>query len=200
MKDPSAIYDAPWFQQFPGLRDEFRAFGSALFSVFHPRSVVDIGCGPGMALERLLELGSAVHGIEGSAHAWTVMPEAVKPYVEHRDITRGGSTVSAVVVICTEVAEHLDAAHANTLVEMIDGACGPGGFVFFTAAPPGQGGHDHVNEQPMPYWLSRFGKRSLFVQPILRELVLGAMVHERPRHLWAQNWLFENSRVLSRGA
>ena len=29
-------------------------------------------------------------------------------------------------------------------------------YVVFTAAPPGQDGHHHVNCQPQSYWLSKF--------------------------------------------
>jgi hypothetical protein len=29
----------------------------------------------------------------------------------------------------------------------------------FTAAHPGQGGTDHVNEQPATYWIAKFAKR-----------------------------------------
>ena len=50
------------------------------------------------------------------------------------------------LVICTEVAEHLLAEHADTLIENIDRAAAE--WVFFTAAALGQRGFGHVNEQP----------------------------------------------------
>jgi hypothetical protein len=49
-------------------------------------------------------------------------------------------------VICTEVAEHLLAEHADALIENIDRAAAE--WVFFTAATLGQRGFGHVNEQP----------------------------------------------------
>jgi SAM-dependent methyltransferase len=54
---------------------------------------------------------------------------------------------------CFEVAEHLDAPLGDRLVEFL-AASAP--FVVFTAAPPGQGGFGHVNEQPRGYWIKRF--------------------------------------------
>ena len=208
-KDPSAIYSAEWFTQFPALRDEFRALGTALFRIFKPRSVVDIGCGPGMVLERMRELGCIVHGVEGSLHGLAIAAEAVRPHLEHRDITAGGTLRAADLVICTEVAEHLEAEHSDTLVDMIASASrvAPDELVavarpavFFTAAPPGQGGHDHVNEQPMHYWLAKFALRGLLPDIMATRRLHNAMVNERPRDLWAQHWLFGNAVVLSRAS
>lgn len=197
-KDPSAIYGADWFRQFHDLRAEFRAMGSALFEVFKPRSVLDLGCGPGMTIDRMRELGCIVHGIEGSVHGIAIAPEDVKPFIAHRDITLGGDVPTADLVICTEVAEHLEAEHADTLVAMLAGAMTPSSRLFFTAAPPGQGGHDHVNEQPMVYWLAKFAEHGIRSDGEANARVLAQLVVERPRDLWAQNWLFANSVVLVR--
>jgi hypothetical protein len=57
------------------------------------------------------------------------------------------------VVVCCEVAEHLEAEHAPQLVRTLTQA---GRVVFLTAAEPdpriGPGLH-HVNEQPNAYWI-----------------------------------------------
>jgi hypothetical protein len=47
-----------------------------------------------------------------------------------------------------EVAEHLAPALAPRLVSFL--STFP--LVAFTAAPPGQGGTGHINEQPKSYW------------------------------------------------
>jgi hypothetical protein len=52
-----------------------------------------------------------------------------------------------------EVAEHLAAELGDRLVEFL---CSIAPIVVFTAAPPGQGGTGHINEQPFDYWLQRF--------------------------------------------
>src|SRR5262249_7981990 len=44
---------------------------------------------------------------------------------------------------------------------------------FMTAAPPGQGGHFRVNEQPYDYWIERFRKFDYAPDAELRELVAG---------------------------
>jgi hypothetical protein len=52
-----------------------------------------------------------------------------------------------------EVAEHLPKSCARRFVQLLT-ALSP--LVVFTAATPGQGGVDHVNEQPHEYWIDLF--------------------------------------------
>ena len=37
--------------------------------------------------------------------------------------------------------------------------CGLSSIVIFSAATPGQGGTDHVNERPHSYWIEKFSAR-----------------------------------------
>ena len=59
------------------------------------------------------------------------------------------------LVVCIEVAEHLDKAAAAPLVRTLTRTAP---VVLFSAAPPGQGGHGHVNEQPRAYWHALFAQ------------------------------------------
>ncbi|HEU4929160.1 MAG TPA: hypothetical protein VFU38_04970, partial [Candidatus Krumholzibacteria bacterium] len=62
------------------------------------------------------------------------------------------------VAVSMEVAEHLPAPAADRYVDMLT-RLAP--VVVFTAATPGQGGNDHVNEQPHEYWIEKFASRGL---------------------------------------
>src|SRR3989344_334927 len=62
------------------------------------------------------------------------------------------------IVICIEVAEHIPGESSDLLVENISRH---GNLIIFTAATPGQGGTDHINEQPKEYWISKFKKAGL---------------------------------------
>jgi hypothetical protein len=62
------------------------------------------------------------------------------------------------VAFCFEVAEHLAAELGDRLVAFLS-AVAPA--LVFTAAPPGQGGYGHVNEQPREYWLERFAAHGM---------------------------------------
>ena len=55
--------------------------------------------------------------------------------------------------MCLEVAEHLPSAMANVLVRQLT-AVAP--VILFSAAIPGQGGTDHLNERFPSYWRGLF--------------------------------------------
>jgi hypothetical protein len=50
--------------------------------------------------------------------------------------------------------------------------------IVFTAAPPGQGGTDHVNEQPPSYWIAKFSVRG-FAYDVERSARWSAEWHEK---------------------
>lgn len=72
------------------------------------------------------------------------------------------------LVQCLEVAEHIAADHAATL---IDNLTRHGAYLLFSAAPPGQGGEYHVNEQPYDYWRDLFAARGYVALDAVRPLI-----------------------------
>lgn len=60
------------------------------------------------------------------------------------------------VVLCLEMAEHIEEKYADTLV---DNLCSLGDFIIFSAAIPFQGGNNHLNEQWQTYWSEKFYQR-----------------------------------------
>lgn len=69
------------------------------------------------------------------------------------------------LIRCLEVAEHLDAAHADVFAESI---ARHGDIVLFSAAIPGQRGTDHVNEQWPSYWIEKFAQVGLKAYDVIR--------------------------------
>jgi SAM-dependent methyltransferase len=164
--DFDRIYNREWFMGHHALRDEYRAVANVIHDVFYHEvcSCIDVGCGMAFVIERLAELGWGAIGVDGSKLAIELAPESVRGRVSVCDLTVPhalGREGEFGLVICTEVAEHLRAEFADTLVSGVAGCMRSGGFVMWTAATPGQGGNDHVNEQPHEYWISRFEKRGL---------------------------------------
>jgi hypothetical protein len=70
-----------------------------------------------------------------------------------------------------EVAEHIDPSYAELFIDNL--VRHSNGLICFSAAPPGQGGAFHVNEQPYDYWRAMFEQRSYsaydFVRPGLAD-------------------------------
>ena len=160
----TAMYGPDFYAQHLTARDEYRAMADALFHLLclkHGDSVRDFGCGPGEALERFQELGCQVWGEEGSIHARNAALASIRERITLVDLrlpvrTYGPQFESIYdrLVICTETAEHLPAYSAEILVDSLVAASSK--FICFSAAVPGQGGHGHVNCQPVDYWLKLF--------------------------------------------
>lgn len=125
---------------------------------FDPKSVVDVGCGTGQLLLELQNLGVNGIGLEYSSAAIKIATEKglnVSHINLENNLDKLGVYKSELVV-STEVAEHLPAQFADTYVSFL---CRTADRVLMTAAPPGQGGTDHVNEQPNSYWVQKFASR-----------------------------------------
>ena len=121
-----------------------------------PVRVWDMGCGTGNLMGALYDLECDVMGMEGSAAALPYIPSHLLSRIAFGDILLDHPVPESDLVICTEVAEHIPAASADRLVEVIANVKSP--HVYFTAASPGQGGVNHVNEQLPHYWMDRFYK------------------------------------------
>jgi SAM-dependent methyltransferase len=88
-----------------------------------------------------------------------------------------------------EVAEHLPPELGDRLVAFL-AASAP--TVVFTAAPPGQGGTGHINEQERPYWVVRFRNHGMVERQELRDRVAAGFRDIR------SSWLATNVMVFTR--
>jgi SAM-dependent methyltransferase len=123
---------------------------------FTPRSVLDVGCGRGIWLAAWKARGvPEVAGVDGAyvpASTLRISPAEFLAADLARPVELGRRFD---LVQCLEVAEHLPAEAAGSLVASL---VRHGDVVLFSAAPPGQGGEHHVNEQPPAYWIGRFAE------------------------------------------
>lgn len=93
------------------------------------------------------------------------------------------------LAVCLEVAEHLSPAAAGNIVDTLTNASD---VVWFSAAVPYQGGQNHINEQPLSYWVNLFEARGYVLADVLRPL------------WWNQGsafvWYRQNSVLFFRGS
>jgi SAM-dependent methyltransferase len=154
------------------------------------RAYVDIGAGTGAFAAHAKGLGLSAVAYEYSALGRFV---AKRQGVEVRRLDLRERRVIASerpfdLAYCFEVAEHLDAALGDELIRFC-AAQAP--IVVFTAAPPGQGGTGHKNEQPQSYWISRFRAEGMTYKTRLsRELAEGFR-----REVVQSPWLANNVMV-----
>lgn len=135
-----------------------------------PRSVVDFGCGHGLWLA---ELGRLNPQAEMLGLNWQHRKDAGK--FLRADQFRTADLRNPIdlrrkfdLAICIEVAEHLPASAADTIIETVTRHSD---IVLFSAAIPNQGGEDHLNEQWPAYWIERFAQHEFECFDCLRPLM-----------------------------
>jgi SAM-dependent methyltransferase len=165
-----------------------------VLDLLRPRSIIDVGCWTGGWLAAARDLG--VVDVVGMDHESTdrsklKFPEADFVPQDLREPIRLERTFD--LAISVEVAEHLDEDRSDSFVESLT-RLAP--VVLFSAAIPGQGGTDHINEQWPEYWISRFEARGWTVVDCLRAQLWH---NERVAFYYAQNlFLFTDREWLVR--
>ncbi len=123
--------------------------------IFHPQSVLDLGCGTGRSLEWFHDYGIDVVGIEGSALA--ISKSSHQDRIVQADLNEEINLGRKFDLVWSyEVVEHIHPDYVNNLLNTFSNH---GDCVVLSAAPPGQGGQGHFNEQPPAYWIAQFGAR-----------------------------------------
>lgn len=121
------------------------------------RSVVDIGCGIGSWLSVFAANGvNDFHGYDGP-HVNSASLHIPKEHFTPVNLNLPLSISRPYdLAVSLEVAEHLDPSLADSHVDQLT-QLAP--VILFSAAIPGQGGTNHVNEQWPEYWAERFRHR-----------------------------------------
>lgn len=148
-------------------RQSARAIVALLRTVLPMSGVLDVGCARGTWLRAWQEAGVAdIFGIDGNyvdASTLAIPSEHFRAVnlAQSIDLGRQFDLVQSL-----EVAEHVPACAADNFIENL--VRHSRGMVLFSAAPPGQGGEYHVNEQPYEYWRAKFRARDFHPYDFIR--------------------------------
>src|SRR5262245_46619739 len=131
------------------------------------KSAVDVGCGTGIWLSVLREMGvETIQGIDGDwvlgAGVLAIPRESFQPVDLNKPINLDRKFDLA---ISMEVAEHLDPASSHSFVGSLTRLSDT---ILFSAAIPGQPGTNHINERWPDYWISLFQKENFEVLDVIR--------------------------------
>jgi len=121
-----------------------------LVGYLEPETVLDLGCGPGTYVEMFTELGVKCTGYDTDERV------AGKPNLKQESLFNVKECAD--LVLCMEVAEHIDSEFNDDIVEAMWWALKPGGTLIWTAAAPGQGGVGHINCQTKDYWAEKLDR------------------------------------------
>ena len=192
----SDAYDAT-FWDFHGTGD-WTGFAQLVLRVFPSTSIVDIGCGQGLALEALrgVDPGLRLKGFDDSqtavdrarARQLEVSPLDIAAMTREDVRAFVRSTGPVDLALCLEVAEHLPAWHSGKLLDALTCAR----RLIFSAAHPNQGGTRHVNERPPAYWIAALARRGFRLARADEELRAGVAALSMPR------WYGENIHAFER--
>ena len=96
------------------------------------------------------------------------------------------------LAVSIEVAEHIDPELEDKFLDWIT----QGDRTLLTAAPPGQGGEHHVNEQPKEYWIERMSDRGFVYDGILtRKWQAAARKHTSNCYWVVKNAMYFERRI-----
>jgi hypothetical protein len=165
-------YDADFFSKLEiGSFEAAKVIMPLVLDITPFKSIVDIGCGVGTWLCAANSLGIVdFDGYDGD------YVDRGRLYIDvarfHAvDLAEGFSLDRRYdVALSLEVAEHLPSFKADEFIEKLTDAAP---IVIFSAAIPGQGGTNHINERWQDEWRKSFAKRDYYAIDYLRPLIRG---------------------------
>jgi SAM-dependent methyltransferase len=149
-----------------------QTISALLRNVFTIGSVLDVGCAKGTWLNAWRDSGAKqILGVDGNYVAvdQLVIPADCFVAADLAKPIRLDRTFDLVQSL--EVAEHIPADAADAFVQSL--VQHSSGIVLFSAAPPGQGGEFHINEQPYDYWREKFRVHDFEPYDYVRPLIAG---------------------------
>jgi 2-polyprenyl-3-methyl-5-hydroxy-6-metoxy-1,4-benzoquinol methylase len=137
-----------------------------VMDLVHPKSIVDVGCGTGIWLSIFKRYGaSKVLGIDGPYIEESTLYIPKSEFLPHDLRVPIYLPDTYDLAVCLEVAEHLPAKAARSLIKSLTSLSS---VILFSAAIPGQTGKNHINEQWPDYWEELFKEANYITVDIIR--------------------------------
>lgn len=176
----NAEFFAEWGRKNPDYVESAAKIADKIHAMFQPGTLADLGCGCGVYSHLFQTLGAKVFSLDG------VLSPAEYSYpvnVTLQDLSvpfanRWGTFDLAV---CFEVGEHIDPDKADIFLRNVTQFSSR---VLLSCAPPHQGGHSHVNEQPKRYWVKKMAELGFVYNRPSTGRLQEAIMADPPRHCW----------------
>lgn len=163
------FYDAQFYEyQWRGAYESAKQVVPLIVKMYGPKNVWDVGGGVGAWCKAFDEIGINAGCIDGAyvKHAQRIC----KNFIEWDIAESLPALPKADLALCLEVAEHLPETRAESFIAEL---CQIADTIVFSAAIPGQGGTNHINEQSHEYWHELFKQNGFKKEDVLRLAVAG---------------------------
>lgn len=160
-------YDKNFYDnQIEGSLSSARSVVPFVYKLYKPKTVIDIGCGVGTWASVFSDYKCDVSGVDGDyVPRNQVMIDNYIPL----DISEPFNLSDKFdLAVCLEVAEHLPFERSRSFVQDL---CKLSDTILFSAATPGQGGTNHINEQPLEFWENIFKEYKYSMHDCIRPLI-----------------------------
>jgi hypothetical protein len=159
-----SIYNKQFYaSQSPGSYNSALVVVPHIIELYKPKKVADVGGGVGTWCKVFDDLGIDATCFDGD-YATPICKNFISIDLEEPLKIKGRFDA----VLCLEVAEHLPESRAEYFVKDL---CSISNIVIFSAAIVGQGGTNHINEQPHEYWHKLFKLNGYKINTDLRDIV-----------------------------
>ena len=130
------------------------------------RSVIDVGCGTAAWLYIFKKNGiREIFGLDSHKNL-TSLRISQAEFLTHNLEEKIDLDKKYDLAISLEVAEHINPKESKRFVHDL---CNLSNIILFSAATPGQGGQNHINENNLEYWRYLFRENDYFPYDVIRK-------------------------------
>lgn len=176
---------------FDAIEEEEKPFAANLAkwisSYYSGKTLLDVGCGPGTYVRALVEHGVSAKGIDIDTRVKN------SELIEQKDLFTLDSTYESDIILCLEVAEHIDSSLNAQIVTKIVEQLPENGILIWSAAAPGQSGIGHINCQPKSYWLQAFTSAGLSYDEVAHRELINYLSDK-----YRMGWFMNNSLIFKK--
>ena len=159
---------------------------SYISNKFKDKKVIDIGCGPGLYVEELRNLGMDAKGYDVDFRI------KGKNNLYNKDLLNLEDPSD--VVLCIEVVEHINSRDNDKIAKSMFRNLNHNGTLIWTAATVGQSGDGHINCQTKEYWIEKLTSTGLLRNIELENEILNH-VKNGPHMGWFVNNLLVFNKI-----